>query len=86
MFGAILITYTSSIVYPIKQDIRDLRASQVPRVEHDRAWRYNDQRFSDVQRQIDQQQQMLSQIITPNDIIKRFQERLDRIEERTAKK
>lgn len=62
------------------QDIKDIRIDLVPRREHDRDWAAQDARFSDLQRQIQDNKDNIEKIYTPGDAIKRLQERIDQLD------
>ena len=65
--------------------IVDLRAGVVPRQELDRVWAGYDQRFTDMQRQIDETNSRYSNTYTLGDYIKRLTERMDMLEQRTMR-
>lgn len=53
---------------------------QVPRGEHERVWVSYDQRFADVQRQLDEVKQNQASTYGVRDVILDYRERLDRLE------
>ncbi|MER9206828.1 hypothetical protein [Mesorhizobium sp. M0771] len=63
-------------------DIADIRASLVPRAEHERVWANFDQRFADEQRQIDEIKAATASVYNQRDVIRDILERLDRAEHR----
>lgn len=63
--------------------ISALRDAQVPRQEMERVWQSDDQRFSDLQRQIDDANNRFGNTYTLSDYIKRLTDRLDAVEQRT---
>lgn len=63
--------------------IGDVRSALVPRAELDRTFAAYDQRFSDIQRQIDEGNNRFGNTYTLGDYIKRITERLDMLEQRT---
>jgi DNA anti-recombination protein RmuC len=54
--------------------------SQVPRGEHERVWASYDQRFTDVQRQVDEVKAAQGSVYGARDVILDLRERLDRVE------
>ncbi|WP_205909075.1 hypothetical protein [Neorhizobium lilium] len=54
--------------------------NQVPRGEHERVWASYDQRFTDVQRQVDEVKAAQGSVYGARDVILDLRERLDRIE------
>lgn len=60
--------------------IAEIRNNVVPRAEHAREWAGADQRFSDVQRQIDELKQAQGSVYGQRDIILDLKDRLNRIE------
>ncbi len=66
-----------------ERGIAEVRDAQVPRAELDRTFAAYDQRFSDIQRQIDEANNRFGNTYTLGDYIKRITERLDMLEQRT---
>lgn len=62
--------------------ISDVRERQVPRDELDRVFSSYDQRFADIQRQIDEANNRFGSTYTLSDYIKRITDRLDMLEQR----
>ncbi|MGF9694685.1 hypothetical protein AAIH46_17835 [Rhizobium sp. 0TCS1.26] len=60
--------------------IKEVRDAQVPREELDRVWSNYDQRFQDLQRQVDEQKQQAGSVYGARDVILDTRERLDRLE------
>ena len=54
--------------------------NQVPRGEHERVWASYDQRFTDVQRQVDEVKAAQGSVYGARDVILDLRERLDRVE------
>lgn len=67
----------------MESSINQVRTDQVPRAELDRTFVAYDQRFSDLQRQIDDSNTRFGSTYTLGDYISRLTERLDTLEERT---
>lgn len=65
-----------------EEAIKSIRTEQVPRDELDRVWLSYDQRFSDIQRQIDEGNARFAETYTPGDYLKRMTERMDMLEQR----
>lgn len=63
-----------------QQEIKDIRTDLVPRREHDRDWAAQDQRFADLERQIQDNKNHTEAIYTPGDAIKRLQDKIDQLE------
>lgn len=64
----------------MEEAIKSLRAEQVPRAEQAREWAGADQRFSDVQRQIDDLKQAQGSVYGARDIILDLKDRINIIE------
>ncbi|MBX5206673.1 hypothetical protein [Rhizobium sp. NZLR11] len=62
--------------------LSDLRDKSVPREELSRVWLGYDQRFTDLQRQIDESNNRFGNTYTLSDYIKRLTDRIDQIEQR----
>jgi hypothetical protein len=62
--------------------LTDLRDKSVPREELSRVWLGYDQRFTDLQRQIDESNNRFGNTYTLSDYIKRLTDRIDQIEQR----
>lgn len=85
--AAAIAGFTTLAIAPMQKDIqsnadaiRDIRIDLVPRKEHDRDWYAQDQRFGDLQRQIDANRVDIKSIYTPSDAIKGLGDRLDKLE------
>lgn len=62
--------------------LEDALKDQVPRAEHERVWTNYDQRFADVQRQLDEMKASQASTYGVRDVILDYRERLDRLEQR----
>lgn len=62
--------------------IGDIRAALVPRQEHERVWTSYDQRFADIQRQVDEVKAAQTSVYNQRDVVRDILERLDRAEHR----
>jgi hypothetical protein len=62
--------------------LEDALKGQVPRAEHERVWTNYDQRFSDIQRQLDEMKASQASTYGVRDVIMDYRERLDRLEQR----
>lgn len=60
--------------------IKEIRDAQVPRAELDRVFANYDQRFTDQQRQIDEQKRQSGEVYGARDVILDMRQRLDRVE------
>lgn len=60
--------------------LRLLQDDLVPRGEHTRVWQNYDQRFVEVQRQLDELKQQAGSVYSARDVILDLRERLDRLE------
>lgn len=67
----------------LEANINDVRSTQVPRAELDRTFGAYDQRFSEVQRQIDEAKSALGNTYSLRDYIQRLTDRIDMLEQRT---
>lgn len=61
-------------------NVKDLRDSQVPRAELTRVFSGYDQRFADMQRQLDEQKQQAGSVYGVRDILLDLRQRMDRVE------
>lgn len=66
----------------INARLEKIDAETVPRAEHDRTWANYDQRFADVQRQVDEMKAQQVNVYNQRDVIRDILERLDRAEAR----
>lgn len=64
----------------LHEDNTSIHQDLVPRKEHDRDWQAQDARFSDLQRQIDENKADIKSIYTPSDAIHRLETRLDQLQ------
>lgn len=60
--------------------IKDLRADQVPRMEHQRVWMGYDNQIANLQRQLDEFKQQQGSVYGTRDLLLDLRQRLDRIE------
>jgi hypothetical protein len=60
--------------------IEQLRDKIVPRGEHEEKWRSADQRFVDIQRQVDDQKRAFGDTFSLRDALQQIQRRLDSVE------
>lgn len=70
-----------------ESDIKRLEEAlqgQVPRAEHERVWANYDQRFADIQRQLDEMKSSQASTYGVRDVILDYRERLDRLEQRRS--
>lgn len=70
-----------------REMIEKLRESVVPRAEHEEKWRGADNKFGDLQRQIDKQERAFGDTYSLKDVLQRMQRRQDELESelRTAR-
>ncbi|KQS74517.1 hypothetical protein [Rhizobium sp. Leaf383] len=61
--------------------IKDIRDGLVPRAEHERVWRNNDQQLAQIQKQIDELKAGQASTYSARDVILDLRERLDRVEQ-----
>ncbi|KAB7788073.1 hypothetical protein [Methylorubrum populi] len=60
--------------------VEQIRDKIVPRGEHEEKWRGNDQRFVDMQRQIDEQKRAFGDTFSLRDALQQMQKRIDALE------
>ncbi len=87
LFAGAVSLFVSLSIGPVQRqadrqdtDIIAIRGDLVPRKEHDRDWLAQDERFSDLQRQISTNSADIRAIYTPSDAMKSMAERLDKLE------
>ncbi len=63
-----------------ENSIKDIRADQVPRAEHQRVWMGYDNQIANLQRQVDEFKQQQGSVYGTRDLLLDLRQRLDRIE------
>lgn len=93
IFAAAIAIYVSMSIAPIsgqikgiQDDLRDIHQDLVPRKEHDRDWEAENERFQDIQRQIDENKSDIHAMYNAHDALGDIIARLRTLEEQHGAK